>query len=205
LRPRIAGVLSDRRLWIVLAANVLIMTVYSLWMNWTTVYFVQEHHLSQVAANRYFARIPPVFGTMGGLLGGAWGLSMVRRGRGFFDSRLRVCRTAAPIVLATACAPLLPGPVWAAACISLSFLGCMMVLTSLHVIPIDLFGREHAAFTAALLVCSYALMQVVLSPAVGRLIETVGFTSVLTAIPLLPIAGVLLLSLLPAMNRKSHP
>lgn len=196
----IASVISDRRLWVVLAANILIMTLYSLWMNWTTIYFVQERHLSPVEANRYFAWIPPIFGTVGGFLGGAWGLSRIRRGAAVLETRLRICRIAAPIVLSTAIAPFLPSAAWAAAGISLSFLGCMMILTSLHVVPIDLFGRERAAFTAALLACSYSLMQMVLSPVVGSLIERVGFTGVLVFIPLLPLAGVALLGLLPSMS-----
>jgi ACS family hexuronate transporter-like MFS transporter len=205
LRKLSLDVLADRRLWIVLAANVLIMTVYSLWMNWTTIYFVQQWHLTQLEANRYFAWIPPIFGTVGGFIGGAWGLSIIRRGGGIVETRLRICRRAAPILLATAVTPLLPSTAWAAAGISLSFLGCMMILTSLHVIPIDLFGRGRAAFTAALLASSYALTQTVLSPAIGGLIERIGFDAVLFFIPVLPFTGVALLSLLPRIGPTASP
>ena len=35
------------------------MTMYTLWTNWTTLYFVEARGMSPVEANRQFAWIPP--------------------------------------------------------------------------------------------------------------------------------------------------
>ena len=47
--------LRDRRLWGMVIGNALVMTVYTLWTNWTTLYFVEQHHLTEIQANRQFA------------------------------------------------------------------------------------------------------------------------------------------------------
>src|ERR1700680_3963704 len=57
----IAKILRDRRIWGLAAANALVMTVYTLWTNWTTLYLVEQYHLTEIQANENFAWIPPVF------------------------------------------------------------------------------------------------------------------------------------------------
>jgi sugar phosphate permease len=54
-------VIRDPRFWGLALANVFVMMLYSLWSNWTTLYFVEERHLTIDQANRDFAWIPPVF------------------------------------------------------------------------------------------------------------------------------------------------
>lgn len=192
-RVTVSSVLKDRRLWAILAANVLIMTVHSMWLNWTTVYFVRMHGLTQTNANWYFAWIPPIFATLGHLTG-AW-LTMRRSagGRDPLAVRLNICIRFAPVLLVTAAVPLMPTPALAAAAISLSFFCVMLLLNNLHIIPIHLFGVEHAAFTAAMLAASYALLQVVLSPTMGLVADRFGFGILCVVVSVLPMAAALIL------------
>jgi ACS family hexuronate transporter-like MFS transporter len=192
-RVSVVDVLSDVRLWGILAANILIMTVHSLWMNWTTIYFVQVHHLTPVEANKYFAWIPPIFATLGGLTGAALVLRWVRGGRSPLAARLRMIWMMTPVLLLTALVPLMPSPITAAAAISLSFFVVMMVLTNLHVVPIDLFGAGRAALTAAMLSCSYALMQLFLSPMMGAAADSFGFNQMCLIISALPLVALAIL------------
>jgi ACS family hexuronate transporter-like MFS transporter len=187
------ALLRDIRLWGILGANVLIMSVHSMWLNWTTVYFVRMHGLTQTEANWYFAWIPPIFATLGHL-SGAW-LTM-RRSRGGRDPlaiRRDICIRFAPLLLVTAIVPLMPTPALAAVAISLSFFSVMFILNNLHIIPIDLFGAEHAAFTAAMLAGSYAMLQVVLSPAMGAIADRFGFGMLCVGVSVLPTFAALLL------------
>jgi MFS transporter, ACS family, hexuronate transporter len=186
-------VLTDRRFWVLLAANALIMTVHSMWMNWTTLYFVEVHGLSQSEANGYFAWIPPVFATIGGLFGAWLSLRACARGVPPLAARLRICGRMGPLLLLTAFVPLMPSPASAAAAISVSFFCCMAMLNNLHVVPIDLFGARRAAFTSAMIVSSYAMVQVVLSPAMGAVVDRFGFGILCVGVSGLPLVAVGLL------------
>jgi MFS transporter, ACS family, hexuronate transporter len=187
--------LHDRRLWILAFANILIMTPHSLWFNWTTIYFVQQHHLTQLEANTYFAWIPPIFGTLGGFFGGWLALRWIRNGGAPVWSRLRISRVSAPLLLMVAIIPFIHSTVLAAAAISLSFFLVMTILSNLHAVPIDLFGVKHAAFTASVLAFSYALLQAVFSPVVGYLVDNFGFAAVCIGISGLPFLGISLVRL----------
>jgi ACS family hexuronate transporter-like MFS transporter len=189
----VSEVVGDRRLWVLVTANALVMTLYSLWSNWTTVYFVKQHHLTQLEANQYFAWIPPIFATVGAFCGGWLALRRIRNGDTALAARVRVCRVAAPILLITGVIPFITWTPLAASAISLSFFACMIIAINIGVMPIDIFGRERAAFTAAVMTSSYALMQSIISPVIGRLLDRHGFGVVCIAMSVLPFIGVLLL------------
>jgi ACS family hexuronate transporter-like MFS transporter len=189
----IAGLLLDTRLLTILIANVLIMVIHSMWMNWTTVYLVREYGLTQTAANWYFAWIPPIFATLGGLFGAWWTLRATAHGMTPVQARLRAIYTFAPTLLLTAAVPLMPSPALASAGISVSFFCVMATLNNLHVIPMDLFGVGRAAFTSALLVSSYAAVQTVLSPVMGAIVDRFGFGALCMAVAALPCVAAALL------------
>jgi ACS family hexuronate transporter-like MFS transporter len=189
-RPPIRGILSDGRFWGLIAANALVMTVYTLWINWTTIYFVQERHLTAAQANREFAWIPPVFATLGGLFGGWLSYRRIRRGADPLTARLRVSAIMAPLLLVNAVVPVIPTPELAVAALSLAFFSCMTILTNLQVIPIDLFGPTRAAFTTAALSCSYAATQMVFSPLIGLMVDRLGFAPICVAMSVLSLLGV---------------
>jgi MFS transporter, ACS family, hexuronate transporter len=179
-------------------ANALVMSLYSLWINWTTVYFVQERGLTVVQANQQFAWLPPVFATLGGFFGGWLAYRAIRQQPGDQPDgvrpRLRICWAIAPVLLVTATVPLIESTLLASAAMALSFFGCLAIVNNLQMIPLDLFGPRRAAFTGSVLTCSYALMQTVVSPAIGSLVDTYGFGVVCIAMSIMPLLGVVVLT-----------
>ena len=189
----IQAVLRDQRIWGLAITNMLVMTLYTLWTNWTTIYFVRQHHLTEAQANREFAWIPPIFATLGGLFGGWLAYRAIRAGAGVLAARVRVCWTAGVLLLGTAAVPLMPSALLAAAAISASFFFCLSISTNLYAMPIDFFGAERAAFGVSILTCSYGLMQTFLSPLIGLMVDLLGFPAVCVAMSALPLAGIAIL------------
>jgi ACS family hexuronate transporter-like MFS transporter len=185
--------LRDRRFWGLALANALVMTLYALWSNWTTLYFVQERHLTQDQANREFAWIPAVFATAGGFFGGLVSYRWIRAGMNVLRARMRICWISAVILLATAAVPLMPHPALAAAAISLSFFWTLAISTNVYALPIDLFGSAHAGLGVAALTCSFGLMTAFLSPWIGSMVDRVGFSPVCVALSITPLMGVAIL------------
>jgi ACS family hexuronate transporter-like MFS transporter len=189
----IAELLRDRRLWGMVAGNALVMTVYALWTNWVTLYFVHERHLTDLEANQRFAWIPPVFAGLGGMAGGWMSYRWIRRGIAVIPARLRVCWISATVLLVTAAVPFMPTNTLAAAAISLSFFFTLALSANVYPLPIDVFGQARAAFGVAALTAAFGLMQTLLSPAIGTMADRVGFTPVCMSIAVLPLAGVFVL------------
>ena len=189
-RGGVAMILRDRRIWGLAAANALVMTLYTLWTNWTTVYFVEQHHLTEIQANEHFAWIPSLFATLGGFAGGWMAFRSIRSGIDAVGARLRICWLAAAVLLLTAAVPLMPSPALAAALISFSFFWCLAISTNLYAMPIDFFGAGHAAFGVSILTASYGLMQTVLSPLIGGMVDHFGFSMVCVVLSVMPLAGI---------------
>jgi len=192
-RGGVASILRDRRIWGLAAANALVMTLYTLWTNWTTLYFVEQHHLTETQANQHFAWIPPVFATVGGFAGGWTAFRLIRQSADALRARLRICWLAAGVLLLTAAVPLMPTPSLAAALISFSFFWCLAISTNLYAMPIDFFGAGHAAFGVSILTASYGLMQTVLSPLIGSMVDHFGFPMVCVVLSVMPLAGIAIL------------
>jgi MFS transporter, ACS family, hexuronate transporter len=191
----------DPRLWALAAANVLMMTVYSLWMNWTTIFLVSVHGLSMTDANRQFAMIPPLFASLGGLSGGWLSMRWARAGAGLYAARLRVCVIGGVALTSTALVPFVPGAALATALISLSFFMAVAMSANIYAMPLDLFGARRAAFAVSVLTGSYGVMQTVASPIFGWLIDHFGFGSVCGLCGALPLASVALLALVGRSRR----
>jgi len=198
----VSKVLVDKRLWAIVGASTLVMAVHSLWLNWTTIYLVDQYHLTPDDANRYFAWIPPVFASVGGLLGGVVAFRRINAGQEPVQARASVCLMAVPLVATTALLPFSPSALLGVAGISISFLGAMAMLINLHVIPLDFFGSDRAAFATSILTGTYGLMQGVLSPAIGFMVDWVGFNSVSVLIAFLSITGALLAFITCRQHRK---
>ena len=184
------SLLRDRRFWGLALANAFVMTLYALWSNWTTLYFVQERHMTQDQANREFAWIPAVFATAGGFFGGVVSYRWIRSGMNVLRARMRICWISAVILLATAAVPLMPYPALAAAAISLSFFWTLAISTNVYALPIDLFGPAHAGLGVAALTCSFGLMTAFLSPWIGGMVDRVGFTPVCVVLSITPLVGI---------------
>ena len=162
-----AGLLRDRRLWAFVIANAFSMVGYSLWTNWTTQYLVDAHHLT-VAQAAWYAWIPPLVAMGGGFLGGWLSLRIMRSGMPAPTARFRVCLGAAVLSLATAAIPAAPTAAWACAGISVSIFAVSAFSVNTYTLPLDAFGGARAAFAVSMLVASYGVAQLVISPALDR-------------------------------------
>jgi len=185
----VSGMLADRRLWALLGANVLSMTLYSLWTNWTTVFLVEEWGLSEAAANRQFAWIPPVFANLGGFLGGWLAWRAIRSGAEVRATRIRIAFWSGWILLATALIPYTPTVELATAGVCWSFFWITVQSVNIYALPLDIFGVGRAAFAVSCLTFAFGIMQAFVSPAVGGLIDRYGFEPVCVAGAALPLAA----------------
>ena len=189
----IADILRDRRMWGLIVANALVMTLYTLWTNWTTLYLAGERGLGEEAANRDFAWIPPLAATLGGFCGAWLAFRAMRRGVAVHAARMRVCWISGIAVLVTALVPVAPTPALAAAAISASFFWCLAISTNLYAMPVDWYGAGRAAFGVSMITCSFGLMTALISPAIGWVVDHFGFAPVCVAIAVLPLAGIAIL------------
>ena len=196
LRPPAGAraILSDPRYLAILAANVLLMLVYSLWVNWTTIFLVRVHHLAQHEANVQLAWIPPVFASAGGLFGG-WLALRWFSGHNIVTARLRIVLTSALVLLSTALVPFAPGAPAATALICVSFFACVLGSVNIYSLPLDLYGARHAAFAVSGLTSVYGLLQGAFSSVTGRVVEAHGFTPVCVVVALCPLGAWLVLRL----------
>jgi ACS family hexuronate transporter-like MFS transporter len=189
-------------LWALIFSSLLLMPLYSLWSNWTTVYLVRERGLATSAANLHYAWIPPVFAMLGGIFGGWLAMHRARKGVPVQRARFNVCFWAALGLLFTAAIPILPNAHWAIAAICLSFFCTLCISINVYAMALDFFGTSHASFVFSLLTASYGLMQTVISPLIGFWVDRHSFNAVCFLGALTPICGIALLYFF--AFRKSH-
>ncbi len=190
----ITELLRDVRLWGLVVGNMLIMSLYSLWTNWTTLYFVEARGLTQTQANQEFAWIPPVFATIGAFAGGTLAFRLIGKGVAVRDARLIICWLGAVLALVTGAIPWMPSSIWAAAAISISFFSVMGISTNVYAMPIDFFGAQRAALGVAAVTSAYGFMQTVASLAIGEMVDRFGFNTVCVSFAFLPTIGVAILT-----------
>jgi ACS family hexuronate transporter-like MFS transporter len=196
LRP----LLEDSRFYAILLSNVLLMAVYSLWVNWTTIFLVTEHGLTQADANYRLAWIPPIFATAGGFCGGWLTLHLTRAGQNVTASRMKVILAGSALLLAGAAVPLMPGPGSATALVCLSYFACVMSSVNIYALPLDLFGAGRAGFAVAGLTSAYGLLQGVFSSLAGRIVDAHGFAPLCVGVAIAPMASWAVLHL--ALRRR---
>lgn len=185
------ALLRDPKLWALMIANMLGMTVYGLWANWAPTYLVRVHRLTPPQAAHY-TWIVPLTGYLGALLGGAISWRLVLFGQTPVAARKRACLIAAFFLLSTMVVPLLPTPALATAGMSFSFFWVCAWSVNHYTLPIDIYGAKRAAFGGASLVFSYGVMQSFISRPLAAVIERYGFGVVCLTFAFLPIASYLL-------------
>jgi MFS transporter, ACS family, aldohexuronate transporter len=182
-----AAILRDRRLWAFVLANALSMIPYSLWVNFTTLYFVEAQGLTMVQA-AWYAWIPPVLAAAGGFTGGWLSLRWIDFGLDPPAARLRVCLAAAVLSLATAAIPAAPNPALAALGISLSFFAVAAFSVNMYSLPLDIFGGPRAGFAISMLTASAGAAGLI-SPFFGWLIDRHGYAPVTSIAAVAPLAA----------------
>lgn len=189
------GLFSDPKLWALMVANMLGMSLYSLWSNWPPTYLIRTHHLTPPEAGNY-TWIPPIAAYFGGLAGGIVSWRLIRGGMAPVAARKRACMISAVVLLGTAAIPLLPTPALATAGISLSFFFVAAWSVNHYTLPIDIYGAGRAAFSVSALVFAYGVMQAAISTPLASVIERYGFQPVCFLFALLPLIGYVLVHFL---------
>jgi ACS family hexuronate transporter-like MFS transporter len=162
------SILRDRNLLLLVLANLLWMSGYSLWSNWTTLYLthVQKISLQQAA---HYLWIPPVFSNLGGFFGGWLSLHWMRRNIDPVNARRRAIWVSALCSLLALLLPLAPNAAWATAGISLSFFFSVAGSANIYALPIDIFGAARSGFAIAALTGAFGVLQTVISPLIGKM------------------------------------
>ena len=190
----IKEILSDSRYWIFIAATILGMATYSLWTNWVTPYLVKTWSLTQAQANAQFAWITPLMGLFGGLTGGYLTLYWSRHGVPIQHARMRAIWIGCIGMLVTAAVPFMGSAGGAALLMAISYFCGTMFTVNLYSMPLEVFGRQRAAFAVASLTSAYGFMQTVISPLVGWTADHYGFAPVCQVVAFLPLCAAFLLS-----------
>jgi ACS family hexuronate transporter-like MFS transporter len=189
----IPGLLTDPRFWGTIAAYALARQ--TLWVSWTTLYFVDARHLTMLEANQRFSWYPSVFGATGAFIAGAIALLFIRRGMSGAQARLWTSWLLSPLVFLTALVPFIESNSTVAILIGVSFVGSVCIWTSTHLMPIDIYGVGRSAFTYAALEGGFAGVQMFASPAIGAALDRYGYTAVCLMMPWLPMLGLAILTI----------
>jgi len=191
IRPSF-GLLRDRSLILLTISNVLWMGVYSLWMNWTSLYLIHVKNLTLKESASY-VWIPPLVSNFGGFFGGWLSLQWIRRGVDIVVARRRAVWVSAVASLGTFALPLAPDARWATAIISLSLFFALAGSVNIYALPIDLFGAARSGLGIAALTCAYGVSQMFISPLIGYLGDHHLYTQVIwiATVPLILSAWVL--------------
>jgi ACS family hexuronate transporter-like MFS transporter len=184
------ALLADPKMWALIGANFLSMTIYSLWTNWSPTYLVHVHHLSPQQASHY-TPVVPICGYFGALAGGSLSWRLINKGMKPVAACKRACLIAAVLLLGTMTIPLLPTPALATAGMSLSYFLICAWSTNHYTLPIDIYGAGRSAFAIGGLIFAYGAMQAVVSPPLGAIIERYGFQPVCFTFALFPILAYL--------------
>ena len=117
----------------------------------------------------------------------------IARGVAPVPARLRAILISAVGALVTVAVPATLTPGWAIFWISLSYFFATAGSVNIYAIPIDIYGAQRAGFAISALVFAYGLLQTVISPVIGRIVDTSGYGIVCWMVALPPLAGYALL------------
>jgi MFS transporter, ACS family, hexuronate transporter len=192
--------LRDGRLWIFVAANALSMIGYSFWGGWTANYLMTVHKLTLPEAARY-TWIPPAATMVCAFAGGWLSMRLVQRGVAPAEARYRICLLTAWLSLLTAALPWAPDAAWSSAGIALSFGAVAAFSVNMYTIPLDIFGRDRAAFAISFLTASAGGIAAVIMYPIGAVVDRYGYTPVTFTAALAPLTACALLRASGSLSR----
>jgi len=166
--------LGDRRLQILVIANMLWMGSYSLWSNWTTSYLTYAFPLT-VKSVAPFAWIPPVAATLGSFFGGWLSRQAIVRGQRNAEARAFGLFVSAIGCLTILALPWCGSPITATAIISASYFWAVSGSVNLYTIPVDIWGGDRAGTAISALVFGYGILQTGISPLIGFIVDHKGY------------------------------
>jgi ACS family hexuronate transporter-like MFS transporter len=183
---------SDPRILVLGGVNILCMSTYVLWSNFTTLLLTHTFHETTQSAAGY-AWFPPIAASLGGFTGGWLSLRLIRGGMEPVAARTQVVLLSAIGCLVTLAVPFAPSSFIAAVLIGASYFATVAASVNVYTIPLDLFGASGAATATSVLVSAYGLLQIFLSPLIGKLVDLYGFAPVCVLVAFPPLLGYLLL------------
>ena len=183
---------TERRTIVLGLVNILCMMTYVLWSNFTTLFLTHTFGETAKSAAAY-AWFPPVAASLGGFAGGALSMRLIRCGMDPVAARKRVVLYSALGCLVTLGIPFATSSLAATVLIGASYFATLAGSVNVYTIPLDLFGPAGAATATSVLVASYGLLQIFLSPVIGSLVDHQGFGPVCVLVAFPPLAGYWLL------------
>jgi len=178
----------DPRVWGFGLASALSLVLQSFWANFTFLYLTREAG-AEPARAAWLATLPPLVATVGGFAGGARTWRLIRGGSPPFPARLRVCGQAAVAALVTAAIPWMPNALLATLAISAGLFAVSAFSVNMYAIPLDAYPAERAGFAISVLTFCYGVMQAVISPWFGAVIDRFGYAPICVGASLTPLAG----------------
>lgn len=169
-------------------ASAVSLILQSFWANFTFLYLTGPAGANQEEA-AWLATIPPVAATMGGLAGGAASFRLIRKGVPPFAARMRVCGAAGVLALISALIPGAPTAFWTTIGISAGLFAVSAFSVNMYAIPLDVYPVERAAFAISLLTFCYGIMQAVISPLFGAVIDAFGYDPISAFAAVSPLAA----------------
>lgn len=168
--------------------NILCMSTYVLWSNFTTLLLTHRFHETTQSAAGY-AWFPPLAASIGGFAGGWLSFRLIRGGMEPVAARTRVVLFGALGCLVTVGVPLAPSSLVATVLIGASYFATVVCSVNVYTIPLDLLGASRAAAATSVLVAAYGLLQIALSPLIGKLVDLYGFDPVCVLVAFPPLLG----------------
>jgi ACS family hexuronate transporter-like MFS transporter len=162
------SILRERNLVFLVLANILWMSGYSLWSNWTTLYLTHVQKISLKEAAHYLW-IPPLFSNLGGFFGGWLSLWWIKRGVEAVKARRKAVWVSALCSLLALLLPFAPNAAWATAGISLSFFFSVAGSVNIYALPIDIYGAARSGLAISALTGAFGILQTVISPLIGEM------------------------------------
>ncbi len=180
--------LRDRRLQILVIANMLWMGSYSLWTNWTTAYLAYSFQLT-VKTAAAFAWIPPVAGTLGAFFGGWLSRNAIARGKPIAEARIFAVFVSAIGCLVILALPWCGSPLTATITISASYFWATSGSVNVYTIPVDIWGGARAGTAISALVFGYGILQTGISPLIGFIVDHHGYAPACWLVGLTPMGA----------------
>jgi ACS family hexuronate transporter-like MFS transporter len=199
--PGNTRLLRYRQAWAVMLCRLLVGPVIQFYLFWLPEYLYRTRGLD-IKAIGFFAVLPPVFGDLGSIGGGAIAGFLIARGLSVTRSRQLVMFAGAALcalslVVVTAHSPI----VWGAA-ICLVYLGHYALSANMFAAVSDLFPNNSVARVTALTGIAGGFSGWLFPLLTGRLVDTVSFYPVFLLVALMPLAGVLALFLIAGSLRR---